>query len=214
MGAVLTELAALDQSLGELTHPLLGRASVHASVTEGAVEMSSCPARCTLGLERRTLPGEQVERELGGLLDRCRTADATSRHRSRPCSSASHSRSLRTRSLSTCVVKRRQTSAPSLRRSAAQLLGRCFAGGWGERVRATRVTNTYPGPGPNSGQAPRTETQMTSEARRSAQIAERDLGGPSLKTKDGLPVCGPESRPLRLKARAIGVVPAADACSR
>jgi acetylornithine deacetylase len=78
MGPVLTELGALDEALGARTHPLLGRASVHASVIEGGAELSSYPARCVLGLERRTLPGETaagVERELAALLDRCRAAD-------------------------------------------------------------------------------------------------------------------------------------------
>jgi acetylornithine deacetylase len=78
MGGVLEELGRLDRSLAERTHPLLGRASLHASVIEGGVEMSSYPARCTLGLERRTLPGEtreEVAREVEALLDRCRAAD-------------------------------------------------------------------------------------------------------------------------------------------
>jgi acetylornithine deacetylase len=78
-GPVLTALGALDAALGERTHPLLGRGSVHASLIEGGVELSSYPARCVLGLERRTLPGDtaaDVETELGELLDRCRAADA------------------------------------------------------------------------------------------------------------------------------------------
>jgi acetylornithine deacetylase len=77
-GPVLTELGELDESLAARKHPLLGRGSVHASVIEGGAELSSYPARCVIGLERRTLPGESradVERELGALLDRCRAAD-------------------------------------------------------------------------------------------------------------------------------------------
>jgi acetylornithine deacetylase len=77
-GAVLRELAQLDRSLADRTHPLLGRASVHASTIVGGVERSSYPAHCTLALERRTLPGEsgaQVEREVEALLERCRAAD-------------------------------------------------------------------------------------------------------------------------------------------
>ena len=77
-GPVLTELGLLDRALHERTHPLLGRGSIHASVISGGVEMSSYPAECVLGLERRTLPGERaadVEAELDGLLDRCRAAD-------------------------------------------------------------------------------------------------------------------------------------------
>jgi acetylornithine deacetylase len=78
-GPILTELGRLDESLGERTHPLLGRGSVHASVIEGGMELSSYPARCVVGIERRTLPGEtgaDIERELEELLERCRAADA------------------------------------------------------------------------------------------------------------------------------------------
>jgi acetylornithine deacetylase len=77
-GPILTELGALDVALGERTHPLLGRGSVHASVIEGGVELSSYPARCVVGLERRTLPGEtgaDIEREVEALLARCRATD-------------------------------------------------------------------------------------------------------------------------------------------
>jgi acetylornithine deacetylase len=77
-GPILTELGALDVALGERTHPLLGRGSVHASVIEGGVELSSYPGRCVLGLERRTLPSDtqaDIEVEIEALLDRCRAAD-------------------------------------------------------------------------------------------------------------------------------------------
>jgi len=79
MGPLLTELGALDAALGRRSHPLLGRGSVHASLIEGGVELSSYPGRCVLGLEWRTLPGEtgaDVERELAELLGRCRAEDA------------------------------------------------------------------------------------------------------------------------------------------
>ncbi|HYZ27783.1 MAG TPA: M20/M25/M40 family metallo-hydrolase [Thermoleophilaceae bacterium] len=78
-GPILTGIGALDASLGERTHPLLGRGSVHASLIEGGVELSSYPARCVVAIERRTLPGEtaaDVEREIEALLERCRAADA------------------------------------------------------------------------------------------------------------------------------------------
>jgi acetylornithine deacetylase len=81
-GAILTALGELDAALGERTHPLLGRASVHASRIEGGGELSIYPARCVLELERRTLPGEtaaDVEAELAALLDRCRAADPSLR---------------------------------------------------------------------------------------------------------------------------------------
>jgi acetylornithine deacetylase len=77
-GPILTAIGALDDSLGARTHPLVGRGSVHASVIRGGDELSSYPARCVLGLERRTLPGESaadVEAELAALLARCRESD-------------------------------------------------------------------------------------------------------------------------------------------
>ena len=77
-GPILTAIGELDAALETRRHPLLGRGSVHASVIEGGEEMSSYPARCVVGLERRTLPGEtpaDVEGELTGLLDACRAAD-------------------------------------------------------------------------------------------------------------------------------------------
>jgi acetylornithine deacetylase len=77
-GPILSALGRLDVELGEPTHPLLGRGSVHASLIGGGVEMSSYPARCAIGIERRTLPGvsvADVEAELESLLERCRLAD-------------------------------------------------------------------------------------------------------------------------------------------
>ena len=77
-GPILTALGQLDRDLAARTHPLLGRGSVHASIIRGGEELSSYPARCVLGLERRTLPGEtgaDIEAELAALLDACRQAD-------------------------------------------------------------------------------------------------------------------------------------------
>jgi acetylornithine deacetylase len=77
-GPILTAIGELDLSLAGSEHPLLGRGSVHASTISGGVEMSSYPAQCVIGLERRTLPGERaadVEGELDALLARCRGAD-------------------------------------------------------------------------------------------------------------------------------------------
>jgi acetylornithine deacetylase len=77
-GPILTALGALDGRLATRSHPLLGRPSVHASVIHGGEELSSYPATCRLGLERRTLPGETgpaVDAELAALLDACRRAD-------------------------------------------------------------------------------------------------------------------------------------------
>ncbi len=62
-GLVLAELDALDESmLAGRTHPLLGHASLHASLIAGGTGMSTYPDRCELKLERRTLPGETPAR--------------------------------------------------------------------------------------------------------------------------------------------------------
>ena len=59
MGRVLAGLEALDRRLQSgRNHPLLGTASLHASIISGGRELSSYPESCTLQMERRTLPGE------------------------------------------------------------------------------------------------------------------------------------------------------------
>jgi acetylornithine deacetylase len=61
MGHVLVALEELDSQLqAGRRHPLIGPASLHASLIEGGQELSSYPARCLLSGERRTLPGETV----------------------------------------------------------------------------------------------------------------------------------------------------------
>ncbi len=61
MGPILVALQALHDELATRdAHPLVGTASVHASLIEGGQELSSYPARCMLTGERRTLPGETV----------------------------------------------------------------------------------------------------------------------------------------------------------
>lgn len=72
MGPLLVRLAELDEDLrdGREPHPLLGGASVHASLIEGGQELSTYPDRCVVTIERRTLPGEtvdDVEVELSGI---------------------------------------------------------------------------------------------------------------------------------------------------
>ncbi len=77
-GPILTALAHLDAHLEGRLHPLVGRASVHASTIQGGEELSSYPARCVIGIERRTLPdetGAAVAAELESLLEACRAQD-------------------------------------------------------------------------------------------------------------------------------------------
>jgi acetylornithine deacetylase len=59
LGRVLARLEALDADLqSRPPHPLLGTASLHASIVAGGRELSSYPDLATLQMERRTLPDE------------------------------------------------------------------------------------------------------------------------------------------------------------
>jgi acetylornithine deacetylase len=61
-GLLLAELDRLDaEVLPARTHPLLGRGSLHASLIEGGIGMSTYPDRCMLRLERRTIPSERAQ---------------------------------------------------------------------------------------------------------------------------------------------------------
>ncbi len=61
-GLLLAELDALDavELPGRAPHALLGRGSLHASLVEGGVGLTTYPERCVLRLERRTIPGESA----------------------------------------------------------------------------------------------------------------------------------------------------------
>ena len=62
MGRVLSRLEGLDRKLqARAPHPLMGTASLHASLIEGGKEWSTYPDRCTLKMERRTVGGESDE---------------------------------------------------------------------------------------------------------------------------------------------------------
>lgn len=79
MARVLNGLDQLDRRLQSRTpHPLLGTASLHASLIEGGRELSSYPDRCHLQMERRTIPSEAPgsgAREVEELLARLRADD-------------------------------------------------------------------------------------------------------------------------------------------
>lgn len=79
MGRVLHELERLDRELqSRAPHPLVGPASLHASLIEGGRELSSYPDRCALKFERRTVPPEtdaSVKEEIDAVLTRLRKAD-------------------------------------------------------------------------------------------------------------------------------------------
>jgi acetylornithine deacetylase len=78
MGPVLTGLADLDRELRSRPgHPLLGPASIHASLIQGGQELSTYPARCLLSIERRTIPGETIAEIEGQIADILVQAGAT-----------------------------------------------------------------------------------------------------------------------------------------
>lgn len=78
MGRVLTGIERLDAELrAGAAHPMLGTGSVHASLIQGGQELSSYPHTCTLGVERRTVPGETAEHAQQQLQA---TLDAAARH--------------------------------------------------------------------------------------------------------------------------------------
>lgn len=79
MGRVLSQLELLDRQLQTRPpHPLLGTASLHGSIVAGGSELSSYPGRCSLQMERRTLPGEAPGvglQEAAAILERLRRDD-------------------------------------------------------------------------------------------------------------------------------------------
>ncbi len=71
MGRVLTRLEHLDRELqSRAPHPIMGTASLHASLIEGGRELSSYPDRCRLQMERRTIAGESGDSALTEICSR------------------------------------------------------------------------------------------------------------------------------------------------
>jgi acetylornithine deacetylase len=81
MGKVLVDLEELDRSLRSAPlHPLLVSGSIHASLIEGGQELSSYPKLCSMSVERRTVPGEtlqKVESEIPSIFKRIAASDPT-----------------------------------------------------------------------------------------------------------------------------------------
>lgn len=73
MGRILTCLESLSRQLqSKRAHPILGTASLHASLIEGGRELSTYPDHCSLQMERRTIVGEPEDialREVEEILD-------------------------------------------------------------------------------------------------------------------------------------------------
>ena len=66
MARVLGALELLDRELQQgRAHPLLGPASLHASIIDGGREATTYPDACRMLMERRTIPGEPAGKALG-----------------------------------------------------------------------------------------------------------------------------------------------------
>ena len=77
-GHHLVAFDRLDQRLRGRPHPFLGPGNLHASLISGGTGESTIPDRCVFTVERRTLPGETLERveaDVAALIEQCRPAD-------------------------------------------------------------------------------------------------------------------------------------------
>jgi acetylornithine deacetylase len=87
-GRLLVALEEYDKRLRRgPAYPRLGTGSVHASLISGGQEMSSYPAHCTVGLERRTVPGETpqtVAADLQAIIDDIARSDPEFRAEIKP----------------------------------------------------------------------------------------------------------------------------------
>ena len=81
MGRFLAQLDLLEQSLrARPGHRLVGPPSLHAAMISGGTELSAYAASCRLQIERRTIPGEnldQVLAEIQNIVDRLAREDPT-----------------------------------------------------------------------------------------------------------------------------------------
>jgi acetylornithine deacetylase len=79
MGRVLAMLDKLAKELpGGEAHPLVGPPSLLVPLVKGGTHQFIYPDRCTISVERRTIPGEQhqeIAQQLENLLDVLRTED-------------------------------------------------------------------------------------------------------------------------------------------
>jgi acetylornithine deacetylase len=78
-GKFLLEIENLEkQILDQKNHPLLGSPSIHASLINGGIELSTYPDYCKIEMERRTLPGENREmvvKEIENMVQRVGSRD-------------------------------------------------------------------------------------------------------------------------------------------
>jgi acetylornithine deacetylase len=75
MGRIIAALEQFDRhELRTRVHPLVGPASLHCALVEGGSGLSTYAEKCSLKVERRTLPGESTEQVLRELREVVRKA--------------------------------------------------------------------------------------------------------------------------------------------
>jgi acetylornithine deacetylase len=78
MSRVIRSIEEDAAALAERHHPLLGTATLNVGVIRGGVQVNFVPDWCEIEIDRRLLPGEQVDAVLAryqGIVDRFRAAD-------------------------------------------------------------------------------------------------------------------------------------------
>ncbi|MBN1969189.1 MAG: ArgE/DapE family deacylase, partial [Candidatus Delongbacteria bacterium] len=78
MGKVLNGIEELDKNLKKTYHELTGPASIHSSLIEGGLGLSTYPDKCVLQVERRLIPSEtikDVEQEFQTMLEKIKQLD-------------------------------------------------------------------------------------------------------------------------------------------
>ncbi len=79
MGKVLHEIDIISEKLKAKTHPLVGEASIHVPIINGGQSLFIYSGKCTIHVERRTLPGEtenDVLQQLQSMLDKIAREDS------------------------------------------------------------------------------------------------------------------------------------------
>lgn len=88
MGRFLAQLDLLEQALrARPGHRLVGPPSLHAAMISGGTELSAYAASCRLQIERRTVPGEnldQVVAEIQSTIDQLAQEDSTFKAKVKP----------------------------------------------------------------------------------------------------------------------------------
>ncbi|KAH8649685.1 tryptophan synthase beta subunit-like PLP-dependent enzyme [Tricladium varicosporioides] len=108
-GHFLVELDKYSQEvLRREPNPELGTGSVHASLIQGGEEPSSYPAKCTITIERRTVPGEtstSITEEIKKILDQLAAGVADFKYEIRVTFSRSPFHIEKNHAFVACVVK-------------------------------------------------------------------------------------------------------------